>query len=113
MPITAATHATEKSTFVITVNFSDENGDPTTINSGGVWHLTDRDGNIINSKEDQAIAVGQSADIVLTGDDLALPDPTDNLRIVTIEATYDGTLGNDLPLRDAVRFYIDNLLKIT
>ena len=113
MPITAATHAIEKSTFVITVGFTDEAGDPVTINSGGVWHLTDRDGIIINSKEDQAITPAQSANIVLSGDDLALPDVNDNLRIVTIEATYDGTLGSNLPLRDSVRFYIDNLIKIT
>jgi hypothetical protein len=114
MPVTLATHAIEQSTAVITASFADENGDLVTPNSGAKWSLTDRDGNFINSREDVLFnPVSATYNIVLGGPDLALPDPQNSLRIVTIEAEYDGTLGNNLPLRDSVRFYIDNLLKVT
>ena len=113
MPVTLATHAVEESTFIVQFSFTDHAGAAITPKAGAVYSLTDRDGNIINSREDVGITEGTTMTIAISGDDLALSDPADNLRIITIEATYDGVLGNDLPLRDSIRFYIDNLLKIS
>lgn len=114
MPTTLETHAKEESTYVITVNFTDEDDEavvPDTI----VWTLTDTAGTVINSRENVVVAVPDSEiDIVLSGDDLAIQSGEVNqgVRTLTVEATYDSTLGNDLPLKESVRFIVDNLLVV-
>ena len=112
MPISITDHATEESTFPIEVSFTDDAGDPV-IPNVITWHLTDRDGTVINSREDVNVAIpAATITVVLQGDDLVLDDSDNNLRILTIEATYNSTLGNDLPFKEEFRFYIDNLVKI-
>jgi len=111
MPSTLDTHAVEESTYIITANFFDEDGVAVIPDAGLKWSLADRDGTVINSREDVVISVpAASVDIVLSGDDLALDDINDNLRILTIEGTYGD---DDYPIKDEVRFYIDNLVKVT
>jgi hypothetical protein len=107
--------AQEGSTFAIKVEFTvkadpdDEVGTPFTPNSGLVWSLKDKDGNEINGKTDEPISSGESIIIVLKGDDLALTGgPT--RRYVTIEGTYNGVLGDNLPLVGEVSFPIENLV---
>jgi len=112
MPIVMDDEAIEESTFVIAVSFLDENGNAVAPNNGLKWHLTDLFGNIVNSREDVAITPATTVTILLMGDDLALPNRSDPLRVVTVEGTYNSSLGNDLPLKDEARFRIRNLVKV-
>ena len=107
------TVANEKSTFVITVAFTDEDGDPVIPKTGLNWSLTDLNGAAVNSKTAVAITPAATVNIVLSGADLALTDGRDTYRILTVEGTYDSLLGNSLPLKDSVRFLIKNLRKVS
>ena len=70
-PTLLTTHAKERGTYVVTVAFTDEDGNAEDIKTL-VWTLTDLDGNIINSRENVNVATpGASEDIVLSGADLA------------------------------------------
>jgi len=104
------THAQEESTFVVTVAFEDEDGNavaPTSAN----WTLTDEDGTVINNREDVAISSPTSSeDIVLSGDDLAVTETGDAVRVLTVEALYNSALGTGLPLKAEGRFVVDNLV---
>ena len=109
-------HADEKSTHVVTATFKDEDGVlvvPTSI----TWTLTDESGTIINARENVAVVTPASAiNIVLSGLDLAMQTgETAGIvgRVITVNAVYNSTLGTGLPLKGEVKFYIDNLLKIT
>jgi hypothetical protein len=52
-------------------------------------------------------------DIVLSGDDLQLPDGYDEVyRWLVIEGTYSSNAGSGLPIRDQVRFPVANLKKV-
>lgn len=115
MPVTLETHAKEESTYVITANFTDEEGDavvPKTI----TWTLSNTAGVVINNREDESIVTpAAELDIALSGDDLQiLPgEANQGVRTLTVKATYDSDLGNDLPLNGSVRFIVDNLLMIS
>jgi hypothetical protein len=112
VPVTLDEEANEESTYVLSVSFADENGDPVTPNAGLTWSLTDLTGNVINAREDVALTPATSVTIVLSDADLALPDRSDPLRVVTLEGTYNSSLGNNLPLKDEARFKIRNLVKV-
>jgi hypothetical protein len=103
--------APEGGTYIITVDFLDEDGGaiaPDTLS----WTLTDSNSTVINSRS--AVSVSspeESEDIVLRGSDLALQTGEGDgaVRVVTIEATYDSLSGLDLPLRDSAYFHIQSL----
>ena len=106
------TYAKEGSTYIITIAFEDENGDAVTPNEA-TWTLTDPAGNIINSREAVTISsLSTSIDIVLSGDDLMSLESNGNERRLLIEGTYDSDAGSDLPLKDEVTFYIDDLVAV-
>ena len=108
MPITITDTANEKSTFALELAITDENGDPLTPNTL-TWTLTDLAGNVINERAGIEIATPASTvTVVLSGDDLALPERAAPLRVVTLEGTYD----SDLPLKEEVQFPIRNLVKV-
>ena len=110
MPTDLTDMAVDQSTFVVACAFTDEDGDAVTPNLI-VWSLTDDDGAAINARSDVAVAVpAASIDIVLSGDDLKYSDGP--IRVLTVEATYDSTLGTDLPLRDSVRFAVADLVAV-
>lgn len=114
MPTTLTTKATEESTYVITAAFTDEDGSAVTPKDGTVWSLYDRGGNVINSRQDVAIVAATSVDIVLSGDDLQITGVSDDgVRKLTIEGTYDSSLGSDLPLNDECTFSIEDLVGVT
>ena len=102
------TLATEQSTYIITVAFTDEDG-ASVVPKTVVWTLTDTSGTVINSRTQVSATPGASVDIVLSGDDLAITGETGKERNVVVEATYDSSRGNDLPLTDGVRFTISPL----
>ena len=102
--------STEESTFVVTVSFFET--DWTAVAPKlAQWTLKDEDGAIVNSREAVNIDVpGTTVNIVLTGDDLALPDIDKRTRYLLNEALYDSVLyGNDLHLREEGKFLISNL----
>jgi hypothetical protein len=109
-------HAKEEGAFTITASFTDEDDQAVTPNDGLVWHLTDKDGNVINSREDVALVEASSIDITLSGDDLAFQAAEAGLekvlRILTLEGTYNSSKGSNLPLKDEVKFYVDALVYI-
>lgn len=109
-------NAQEKSTYVITCAFQDENGQDV-IPTSAAWTLTDEDGTVINSREDVAIStLAASVNVVLTGDDLEIDSGfagTAQERIFTIEAVYDSDLGTGLTLNAAAKFNVENLVAVT
>jgi len=109
MTVKLTDHAIERSTYVITVAFTNESGVAVTP-SAATWTLTDRAGAVINSRS--AVVIGSlaaSVNILLQGDDLALPDVRYRYRLVTVEYTYSSLLGSNLPGKEEIGFYIDPL----
>ena len=104
--------AKEQSTFVFTVSFADEEGDavvPNEIN----WTLTDKDGTVINAREEvEILTPAAEIDIVLSGDDLQILSAEVGRGMVKrrliIRAEYDSTLGDDLPVKNVAAFTIQN-----
>jgi hypothetical protein len=98
----------ERSTVALVASFRDENDDlvtPTAIE----WDLTDGDGNIINNRDGQSVAVANTITIVLSGDDLALTNGDDGKRQAVIRGVYDGDLGSDLPIVGVLEFTVRNI----
>jgi hypothetical protein len=110
MPTVLNLEAIEKGSLVISGAFIDENSAaviPKTI----VWTLIDADTKmVINEREQVEITPAATINILLQGNDLAiLHGKGKELREVIVEWTYDGALGNDIPQKDRVRFYVLNL----
>lgn len=110
--INLTTRAVEKSTYAISVSFFDENGVAVTPKSV-LWTLTDLAGMVVNGREQVVAVPALAVDIVLSGNDLALGTDTKQQRLVVIEATYDSTLGNDLPLNESIVFPIDPVVYVS
>jgi hypothetical protein len=109
--------AREGSTFGIKVDFVEETSDgepgsPITPNPGLTWSLRKPDTTIVNGRENVPLTPAPSVTIVLSGDDLKLPGGYPVTRFLTINGTYDSTLGSNLPLRDEVSFQIENLVGV-
>jgi len=107
--------AQEGSTYAIKVDFTvkadpdDLVGTPFTPNSGLQWNLKNKDGSVVNDRTDVDITTGESIVIVLKGADLALPGgPIE--RYVTVKGTFNGVLGDNLPLIGEASFQIQNLV---
>ena len=63
-----------------------------------------------------SITPAVNVNIVLSGLDLAISAGITSdaeARILTVEAVYNSTYGSNLPLKDSVKFYINNLVAIT
>ena len=108
--------AVEESTYVVTMNFYDEDDEPVAPASAS-WTLSDSDGAIINSREDVELSgLAAEMSVVLSGDDLALTTGfagNAEERVFTIKATYNSDLGVGLPLKDQLKFPVYNLNAIT
>jgi hypothetical protein len=114
--ITLANKAKRNKTFIITISFTDSEGNPVAPNVA-TWTLKDINGNVINNREDVDILNPlQVEEIVLSGDDLGPPtiDPPEeyfdsNRRIFSVDAEYDSiTYGNDLPFGERAEFEIED-----
>jgi hypothetical protein len=114
MPVELTLRADEKSTYIITADFTDEDDaevTPTYVK----WKLTTGAGVVVNDLEDQEPVSASSINIVLSGDDLQVlaRGQGGKTRILTIEAIYDSiTYGNDLPLNGSAEFTIDDFVAI-
>ena len=99
MTVELQTHATENSSYVVTVSFEDENGDAV-IPNVITWTLKDEDtGSIVNARTTVSVATpAASVDILLKGDDLEPLTATSKKLILTVNATYNSSLGTNIPL---------------
>lgn len=98
----------ERSTVAAVASFRDEAGE-LIIPSVVKWTLTDGDGNIINNQANIDVVPAHTVNIVLSGNDLALIAGDDGRRQVVIQAVYDGTLGDDLPIVGVLEFTVRNV----
>lgn len=106
---TLSTVAEEGSTYVVRATWYDEDDNNITPNSA-TWSLTDGDGNLINSREDVAIAVPSTYnDIVLGAADLRCSGNRDETRVLILEYAYDSDAGAGLPGTYQVSFIIQRI----
>lgn len=110
MPSILTVSALDQSTIGIVIAFLDDDDQPVTPLSAW-WSLTDKHGNIINSRLDVAITpLSTTATIVPTEDDLKYSEGAK--RVFTVEYRYNSsTLGNNLLARDFCEFTIVNVVK--
>lgn len=106
----------ERSTLAITVNFTDDDGNAV-VPSSAAWTLIDKNGTIINNREDEIISPAASVTIVLVGDDLQITDGEDTSNVVLreflIEGTYNSSIGYNLPFKETCYFYVRNLFTVS
>lgn len=88
-----------------TISFTDENGDAVTPTSVK-WTLSDPNGAIINSRSMVTLTPAASISWLMSGADLRIGGYGPE-RILTIDALYNSTLGNDVPLRAQASFTIE------
>ena len=111
MPSVLSTKAVDKSTYIITAAFTDEDDNAATP-TALTWTLTDDSGTVINSREDVEVeSPSSSEEIVLSGADLDVGDGS--VRILTVEGTYNSDAGTGLPLKEQVRFTIEDLTAVS
>ena len=108
--MTILANAKEESSYFINFSFYDEN-ETLVIPVTATWTLTDVLGNVVNSRLHVPMALASSVDIVLKGSDLVTLD-TGKERVITVEATYNSTLGDDLPLTDSETFEVEDLIHL-
>ena len=111
------TIADEKSSLFITCTFKDEDED-LVIPDSIKWSLTDRYGNYIHDRNQVVVTQpALSITVILSNLDLAMQTSEIRMlkvkRLFTIEAIYDSSLQDNLPLNKSVVFFIQNLRKIT
>ena len=106
--VETAIRATEGSTYVITVSFTDENGDPVVPDSA-TWTLTRLDGSIVNDREAVVMVPAESIDILLSGADLANDSGHTLKRRLLVEGVYRSTLGIDLPIKGRLTFTLEDV----
>ncbi len=114
MPTKLPEKAIEGSTYAIKTDFAvktdpdDLVGTPFTPNAGLTWSLVNKDGTVVNNRIDEPLTSAESVTIVLEGDDLALAAGPVR-RYVIVRGTFNGVLGNNLPLIDEASFLIQNV----
>lgn len=112
MATTITIEPAEEGTAKVTIGpFTDESGatfTPITI----TWKLTDRAGNVVNSRTAVSVTPAPTVAFLLTGDDLAIP-ATDSRRVLTLSWTYNSTLGSGLTGRGQAFFSIEQFVGVT
>lgn len=111
MPSILTTTATEQSTYVVSVAFTDETG-ASVVPSAVAWTLSDVEGNVVNSRSAVSVTPAASIKIVLSGDDLAVNSTAGNIRKLYIAATYNSSNGIGLLFKDEATINIDELVNI-
>lgn len=103
--------APEEGTYIITATFTDEDNEEESPESL-FWSLRNSNGEIVNDKENIEITPSTTISIVLSGDDLTIPENDDGIRFLTITGTYNSSLGMGLPLTGEIAFNIKNFIGI-
>ena len=102
-------HAMERSTYLIPVAFTDEDGAAVTP-TAAIWSLVKANGDVINGREDVALTPATSVGILLYGADLAILDGQGyEARSVVVRYTYDSTLGDSIPGKQEIVFTVEAL----
>ena len=112
MTSTISIKPAEKGTAVVTISPTDENGDSLLFGelTNPQWQLMRHDGTVINERTFNNSSMS-SLEVVLKGDDLAIFGGSDSgIRYFSFQATYNSTLGSNLPLHDECSFSIERLL---
>ena len=124
------TNASEEGTYAIDeIQFLDSQDTPVEITPEAdsvTWCLTDKSGNVINSREDVPITSASSMTIVLSGDDLAISGTADKFvtrdgviieqyeRHVSVQGLVDTVIGTETldntPVTKEFIFYIENIV---
>ncbi len=124
------TKASEEGTYAIDeIQFLDSQDTPVAVipETGSVtWCLTNKNGDIINSREDVPITSSSSMTIVLSGDDLAVDGTADKYdtrdgviiklyqRHVLVQGLVDTVIGTETldntPVTKEFIFYIENIV---
>ena len=125
-------NASEEGTYAIDeIQFLDSQDTPVAVTPevGSVtWCLTDKNGDIINNREDVPITSASSMTIVLSGDDLAVSGTVDKYvtrdgviikqyeRHVLVQGLVDTVIGTETldntPVTKEFIFYIENIVCI-
>ena len=114
--ITIDERVVERSSAIFDVVFADED-DVAATPKTMTWTLTDAAGTVVNARQQVVVAApAASVSIVLFGADLQILSTEAgreavNRRLI-IEATYDSTLGSDLPVKQSAGFVIENLQQV-
>ena len=113
MPTRLTTLASERGSYIVKVDFEDEDGTGITPDSIK-WTLTDPKGNIINSLSSVAFAApATSVNIELSSDDLAVPNRRQTRRKLLIHAVADLQIGNNRDIYDEAEFEIANFIALS
>jgi hypothetical protein len=106
--------AKEKSTYVVTLAFTNAAGTAVTPDSA-TWTLSTMGGTVINSRANVAISpLASTVTVVLSGLDLAMQtgEAGTARRLFTVQATYTSTEGAALPLKDEFELRVSNLAAV-
>lgn len=114
MPTTLVTKAEEQSTYVVQVDFADEDGNAVVPDSI-YWKLTDSDGNVINSRNSVSVTPASTIYITLEGDDLQVVTGkgSNKKRVLTVWGVYDSDLLTDAPFKDSCAFFLKDLAAVS
>lgn len=100
-------NAVDRSTYVITATFQDEDGTPVAPDSL-TWTLTNGLGAVINNREQVEVTeLDTTVSLILSGNDIAHEDG--KFRRLVLEGTYSSTLGTGLPIRAQANFSVEDL----
>jgi len=107
MPIHIQEKAVEGSSFEVSIDWVDENGD-SVVPSAMAWTLMDPDGNIINGQDANVIGVPAANEVLLLeGADLMAGGNSPVIRYVYFAGTYTSIVhGAGKSLKDIVSFHI-------
>lgn len=107
----SSTNPCDCGTAVITLSFTDENGEAF-VPLNAEWQLSNKAGDIINN-QDFASNNLTSTQVILTGDDLALASNMDSgERWFAVRGTYDSTIGGGLSFIGELKFTIQDVLNV-
>lgn len=90
--------------------FYDETGETVTPDTVQ-WTLTDTNGRVITTQT--GITPATTITILITGEQLALPDPLLIKRHCLVEWTFTSTLGAGIPDKNQIEFNIQELTAVT
>jgi len=111
--ITLTSKAVEESSYIVAIGAFYDDAAAAITPATFTWSMTDQDDKAVNARTDVSVTVATAIDIVLSGNDLALPNQSKPWRYVTLEYTYDSDAGTGLPGKQLVAFEIVPLAVVT
>lgn len=113
MPTRLTALANERGTYIVKVDFEDEDGTGVVPDSIK-WRLTDAKGAVINSRDTVSIITpATSVNILLSSDDLAVANRRNTHRKLLIHAVADLAAGNNKDIYDEAEFEIANFIGLS